>query len=199
MLFIAFVSVFVAGCDANNKNSTAAGDRFIDSVAHSKVDSVAQSSEPTEGAEGGMSMIHQGMDLMRSGKEMVDKGYSDQDKPTVERGMRMIDQGMEMTNLGKGMMEKDKGAMADQNMSDDMDMMDTGMDMMNMGKNMADSSMNAKGMDMDMMDKDMHKGMDMMDRGMDMMDKVADKMKNNQMNKSKAPMPKDAPMEDGDM
>lgn len=132
--------------------------------------------------DNGMNMIHQGLDVARSGKMITQHAQKNKDKPMMQTGMGMIDKGMAMITMGKEMMGKESGAMANKPMADDMDMMDKGMDMMDMGKDMTSKAMGPA--DKPMMDDDMDKGMDMMDKGMDMMGMGADKMK-----KDKKPMP----------
>lgn len=133
-------------------------------------------------SDNGMIMIHQGLDVAKSGKMMTQHAQQNKDKPMMQTGMVMIDKGMDMITMGKEMMGKVSGAMADKPMADDMDMMDKGMDMMDMGKDMTGKAMGPA--DKPMMDDEMDKGMDMMDKGMDMMGMGADKMK-----KDKKPMP----------
>ncbi|SKC20109.1 MULTISPECIES: hypothetical protein [Dyadobacter] len=139
-------------------------------------------------SDNGMNMIHQGLDVAKSGKMITQHALKNKDKPMMQTGMSMMDKGMAMITMGKEMMGKDSNVMADKPMSDDMDMMDKGMDMMDMGKGMTSKAMGPA--DKPMMDDDMDKGMDMMDKGMDMMGMGADKMK-----KDKKPMP----MKDDDM
>jgi len=146
-------------------------------------------------SDNGMAMIHQGLDVAKSGKMVTMHAQKNKDKRMMQTGMDMMDKGMAMITMGKEMMGKemmgkDSPAMSDKPMADDMDMMDKGMDMMDKGKGMAAKAMGPP--DKPMMDDDMDKGMDMMDKGMDMMGMGADKMK-----KDKKPMPKkDAPMND---
>lgn len=141
--------------------------------------------------DNGMAMIHQGLDVAKSGKMVTMHAQKNKDRPMMQTGMDMMDKGMAMITMGKEMMGKDGPAMSDKPMADDMDMMDKGMDMMDKGKGMAAKAMGPP--DKPMMDDDMmDKGMDMMDKGMGMMGMGADKMK-----KDKKPMPKkDAPMTD---
>ena len=139
----------------------------------------------------GMNMIHQGIEVAKSGKILTEHAQKNKDKPMMQTGMDMMDKGMAMITSGKEMMGKDSSAMAVKPMADDMNMMDKGMNMMGKGKVMADKALapadkpmmddNKMDKGMDMMDK----GMNMMDKGMNMMDKGADKMK-----KDKKPMSK---------
>lgn len=152
-------------------------------------DSASQSNIHNGDARGGVEMIHQGMDLAKSGKELMDKGEAAKDKAMMQRGIEMMDKGMDIIGMGKQMSKKDTVAMASKGMADDMGMVDKGMDKMNMGKDTASKAMSPSDKPM------MEKGMDMMDKGMDMMEMGAAKMK-----KDKKPMPKkDPPMKDGDM
>lgn len=184
---ISFSFLMIASCNNKSNNTGSNKDTAItrtDSTQH-------EGMQTTTAAEGGMTMIHKGMDMAKAGKEMMEKGTSAKDKDMMERGMKMMDEGMNMISMGKGMMEKDGNAMADQGMKDNMDMMDKGMDMMNMGKNMADSTMknmesDVGGMNMNKsMDMNMNKSMDMMDKGMNMMNKAASGMGGGGMKKDK--------------
>ncbi|MES2060547.1 MAG: hypothetical protein V4456_01415 [Bacteroidota bacterium] len=140
--------------------------------------------------DSGMEIIHQGIDVAKSGKMLTIHAQKDKDKPMMQTGMDMMTKGMAMITMGKEMMGKDSPAMSGKPMADDMDMMDKGMDMMDKGKGMAAKAMGPA--DKPMMDDDMDKGMDMMDKGMDMMGMGADKMKKDKKTTPK----KDAPMTD---
>lgn len=170
------------------------GQGALDSAEHENEDmdhkmSMGDSIKKTAGkdmdmSDNGMIMIHQGLDVAKSGKMMTQHAQKNKDKAMMQTGMVMIDKGMDMITMGKEMMGKVSGAVADKPMADDMDMMDKGMDMMDMGKDMTGKAMGPA--DKPMMDDDMDKGMAMMDKGMDMMGMGADKMK-----KDKKPMPMD--------
>lgn len=224
LIIIAFAFVFFAGCNGNNTGAN----KFIDSVAQSKdttprsQDSVTQSNIRGDDAREGMRRFHEGIDMAKSGREMVEKAEKEKDKSLMQRGMEMIDKGMETMNMGKSMIEKDKNIRDDKTTANDMKMMDKGMNMIDMGKDTAASAM---GMDMDKMHMDMSKdtssgsmgnmsmdmmdmdkmdmkkmnmGMDMMDKGMNMATMGANKMQRS-MQKDKSTMPKDTSMKEEDM
>lgn len=200
LILIASASLFFVACNGNG--STTKGVKTTDSASLSNVhgdddhdkprnDSLAKSNMNDVDTKGGMERYHQGMDMVKSGKEMMEKGQKDKDKAAMQRGMEMMDKGMETISMAKTMMEKDTSAMANKPMANDMDMMDKGMAMADKGKGMAAKAMAALP-DKPMMDNDIHMGVNMMDKGMDMMDKGATKMK-----KDKKAMPKkDPPMGD---
>lgn len=78
-------------------------------------DTVAPMTAQPASDDGGVAVIHHGMDMVKSGKELRDKGQADDDdKATMERGMAMMDKGMDIIAMGKGMMSKEKSAMVDE-------------------------------------------------------------------------------------
>lgn len=176
LCLLAIASMLFAACKngdgntGNNKDTTTTVSTRTDTGEHHNM----QREGPPED---GMTMIHKGMDMAKSGKEMMERGTAAKDKDMMERGMNMMEEGMNMINMGKDMLEKDNNAMAGAGMKDHMGIMDQGMNMMTDGKNVADSALNDMDGNMGGMNKGMrmrmHKSMDMMDKGMDMMNKAA--------------------------
>lgn len=131
-IIVLFATAFIAGCNGNNSEG---GNKTTDSVAPSNV----------QRDDDGTNRIYQGMEMIKSGNDMVNKGGKANDRSMINNGMALMDKGMEMVKSGRSIMDspQHENEVMDDNMgmSDsakrtggkDMDMGDYGMNMIHQG------------------------------------------------------------------
>ena len=184
-LLVTLTAVLLGSCDP--RRNAADG---------STTNAAAQSDAQTSNESEGMDLVHRGLALVKSGKDLVSRGQLAGNRTTVNQGLGVIDQGLAVVSTGKDLMEKDRISMdgnhqEGEHMTDDMGMIHQGMGMMSQGKDMAGKGMSPMSPDSAAgpatMDKSMMaQGMAMMEKGMAMTEQCCGgKMK-------KAPMQKDS-------
>lgn len=166
-LFVVLITATsIIGCNGNNSNSSI-----------KKTDSTAQSNIQRD--DDGTKKVYQGMELIKSGNDMVNKGEKANHRSMINQGITTMDKGMEMVKSGRigndspqheseGM--DDKMAKVDSTKkinAKDMDMGDSGMEIIHQGIAVAKSGKMLTVHAQNSKDKPMMQtGMDMMSKGM---------------------------------
>jgi hypothetical protein len=187
----------------------------------STISTAPQSASQTSNENEGMDLVHRGLALVKSGKDLVNRGQLAGNRTTVNQGLGVIDQGLAVVSAGKELMEKDRVTMDGEHsdgehMTDDMNRIHQGMGIMSQGKEMAGKGMGPMGQnsasESGTMDKSMMaQGMAMMEKGLAMTEQCCggkmkkDPIKNDSSGKAPMPtqamgddkpMPKDTSMQD---
>lgn len=179
-ILFTYSAFLLAACNGNSNNSKNAATS----------DSTTQTSLQGEDKRNGENKVYQGMEMIRSGNDLVNKGEKANDRSMIDSGMAIMDKGMDMVKSGRTFMDNhqheseamdDKMGAADSSkktgFAKDMDMGDYGMNMIHQGLSVVKSGKMFTEHAQKNKDKAMMQtGMDLMDKGMAMMTMGKDMM-----------------------
>ena len=101
-ILITFSAFLFAACNGNDNAGNAA--KTDSTTQINKTDSTAQTKVQRDDDRNGENTVYQGMEMIKSGNDMVNKGEKANDRAMINNGMATMDKGMEMVKSGRSSM-----------------------------------------------------------------------------------------------